>query len=211
MSKYRSARTPFCRQRPLSPWPGAADQGWGSSGGQHGGRPVKRRFERSGSSSVAGATVQGSSSATSNSFVAPASIPFPVAVCDTWVYQTTVANINEKNSVTTNKDRLGRANLGRIPGHDVPNHRRRRFRRLPCSPFTSSPSANALPSGTLVPCASGVLIMGGALVVLWPDAAGLASGQVYHSVLRVGVNQADSRPRYENAERHRRGGRDWPP
>jgi hypothetical protein len=35
--------------------------------------------------------------------------------------------------------------------------------------------------------------------VLWPDAAGLASGRPYHSVLRIQVNQAGA-IRYENAD-----------
>ena len=116
-----------------------------------------------------------------------------VAVGDTWVYQTTVANINEKNSVTTNKI------VSAVPtsaGYQVTMSQ---TTDVGGSVTTLQPVYIFYPNGTIgypVPQASGVLIMGSG--VLWPDAAGLASGRAYHSVLRVGVNQADS-SRYENA------------
>jgi hypothetical protein len=42
------------------------------------------------------------SSATSNSYAVPSSIPFPVTVGDTWVYQTTT-NVNGERGLTTDK------------------------------------------------------------------------------------------------------------
>lgn len=193
MSKYRSARTILAGAAVI------ALAGCGGSGG--GAHPeVSMGVGTSGgastgpASSVAGASRgSGSSSATPNSFVASPSIPFPVAVGDTWVYQTTVASINEKNSVTTNKV------VSAVPtsaGYQVTMSE---TTDVGGSVTTLRPVYSFHPNGTIgypVPQANGVLVVSSG--VLWPDAAGLASGRAYHSVLRVGVNQAGS-SRYENA------------
>jgi hypothetical protein len=132
------------------------------------------------------------SSTTSNSFVASGSIPFPVAVGDTWVYQTTAA-INGANSTTTNKIvSAGPASSGyQVTMSQTTD--------VGGSVTTVQPVYMFYPNGTIgypVTQANGVLVTGSG--VLWPDAAGLASGQPYHSVLRVRVSQGGS-SRYENA------------
>ena len=193
MSKYRSART-FLAGAAIIALAGCGGSGNGAHPEISMGVGSSSGASRGPASSVAGAgTVSGSSSATPNSFVASPSIPFPVAVGDTWVYQTTVANINEKNSVTTNKI------VSAVPtsaGYQVTMSE---TTDVGGSVTTLRPVYTFYPNGTIgypVPQANGVLVVGSG--VLWPDAAGLASGRAYHSVLRVGVNQAGS-SRYENA------------
>jgi hypothetical protein len=193
MSKYRSAWTVLAGAAVIA----LAGCG-GSGGGAHPevsmGVGASSGASTGPASSVAGAGANSrSSSATSNSFVASPSIPFPVAVGDTWVYQTTIASINEKNSVTTNKI------VSAVPtsaGYQVTMSE---TIDAGGSVTTLRPVYIFYPNGTIgypVPQANGVLVAGSG--VLWPDAAGLASGRAYHSVLRVGVNQAGS-IRYENA------------
>ena len=111
------------------------------------------------------------------------SIPFPVAVGNTWIYQTTAGG---QTGRTTNKIvGAGPASAG--------------YRVTVSSTTDVGGSANTVvpvytfyPNGTIgypVPPVSGVPVTGGS--VRWPDAAGLASGQVYHSVLRVQGGNAD--------------------
>jgi hypothetical protein len=116
--------------------------------------------------------------------VAPASIPFPVAVGDTWVYQTT-AGLNGANSLTTNKIVSAGPTAA---GYQVTMSQ---TTGLAGSVTTAQQVYIFYPDGTIgypVTDANGVSVTGGG--VTWPDAAGLASGQVYHSVVRVRVSQA---------------------
>ncbi len=126
---------------------------------------------------------------TSQSFVTANSIPFPVAVGNTWVYQTTASG---ETGQTTN--RIVSAGPGPA-GYEV----------TMTSTTAVAGTATAVqlvylfyPDGTIgyaVPPINGVSVAGGG--IRWPDAAGLASGQAYHSVLRILVAQTGQ---YENAD-----------
>jgi len=127
-------------------------------------------------------------SASSDSFVQANSIPFPVAVGNTWVYQTTAVG---QTGQTTNRI----VAAGAVPaGYQVT-----------MSSTTNITGAAAAvqsvylfyPDGTVgipVPPLNGVSVVGGG--IRWPDAAALASGRAYHSVLRLRVNQTGQ---YEDA------------
>jgi hypothetical protein len=125
---------------------------------------------------------------TSKSFVKADSIPFPVAVGNTWVYRTTVG---DKTGQTTNRIVSARP----VPaGYEV----------TMSSTTDVAGTATAVqpvyifyPDGTVgypVPPIDGVSVVGGG--IRWPDAAGLASGRAYHSVLRILDGQTGQ---YENA------------
>ena len=126
---------------------------------------------------------------TSQSFVTANSIPFPVAVGNTWVYQTTASG---ETGQTTN--RIVSAGPGPA-GYEV----------TMTSTTAVAGTATAVqlvyvfyPDGTIgyaVPPINGVSVAGGG--IRWPDAAGLASGRAYHSVLRILVAQTGQ---YENAD-----------
>ena len=125
---------------------------------------------------------------TSKSFVQADSIPFPVAVGNTWVYQTTAGG---QTGQTTN--RIISAGPG-AAGYQV----------TMASTTAIAGTANATqavyvfyPDGTIgypVPPIDGVSVASGG--IRWPDAAGLASGQAYHSALRILDSQTGQ---YENA------------
>ena len=122
--------------------------------------------------------------ATSNSYVAPVSIPFPDAVGDTWVYQTT-DNVNGATGRTT--DRIVSSEPA-AAGYQVTMAQ---TVQVGGSTVSAEPVYVFYPSGKVgypVPDVNGVSVQGSG--VTWPDSAGLASGQVYHSVVRVGVNHA---------------------
>ena len=134
----------------------------------------------------ASGSAQGTSSGsdvTSNSYAAPSSIPFPVTVGDTWVYQTTT-DVNGERGLTTDKIvSAGPAAAGyQVTMSETVD--------VGGSVITAQPVYLFYPSGKVgypVTDANGVSVTGG---VTWPDAEGLASGQVYHSVVRVRVSQA---------------------
>jgi len=122
--------------------------------------------------------------ATSNSYVAPVSIPFPDAVGDTWVYQTT-DNVNGATGRTT--DRIVSSEPA-AAGYQVTMAQ---TVQVGGSTVSAEPVYVFYPSGKVgypVPDVNGVSVQGSG--VTWPDSAGLASGQAYHSVIRVGVNHA---------------------
>jgi len=134
----------------------------------------------SGRQSATSAT-SGRQKETPQSFVKANSIPFPVAVGNTWVYQTTASG---ETGQTTN--RIVSAGPGPA-GYEV----------TMSSTTEVAGTATALqpvyvfyPDGTIgypVPPINGVSVPAGG--IRWPDAAGLASGQAYHSVLRTQVSQ----------------------
>jgi hypothetical protein len=120
------------------------------------------------------------------SVVAPGSIPFPVAVGNTWVYQV-VTSINNAHALDTKKV----IDVTPVPG----GHR-----------VTMSDSAGgAAADNTLqhylffdngqigfpVHEARGVSVVSGNGVI-WPDAAGVASGRPYHSVLNIKLSSGAS-------------------
>ena len=114
---------------------------------------------------------------TPQSFVKANSIPFPVAVGNTWVYRTTASG---ETGQTTNRI----VSAEPIPaGYEV----------TMTSTTDVAGTATAVqpvyvfyPDGTIgypVPQIDGVSVAGGG--IRWPDAAGLASGRAYHSVLYI--------------------------
>jgi len=130
--------------------------------------------------------------ATSNSFVASTSIPFPAAVGNTWVYQTT-DNINGEKGLTTDKIVAAGPTAA---GYQVTMSQ---SINIGGSVTTAQPVYVFYPNGNVgypVTDANGVSVVGSG--VTWPDAAGLASGRAYHSVLRIRVTQAGA-TQYQNA------------
>ncbi len=150
-----------------------------------------------GTSSAAPSTATSSpsatASATSNSFVAAGSIPFPVAVGNTWVYET-IANISNTHGIATNKV------VSVVPvsgGHQVTMAETSELGRVKTSTrrvytfYSNGKIAYPItPGGDVSVVGSGVL---------WPDAADLASGKAFHSVLRVRLSGAGEN-KYENAD-----------
>ena len=125
---------------------------------------------------------------TSQSFVKANSIPFPVAVGNTWVYRTTTG---AETGQTTN--RIVSAGPGPA-GYVVTMSS---TTEVAGTATAVQPVYVFYPDGTIgypVPPIDGVSVAGD---IRWPDAAGLASGRAYHSVLRVQVSQTGQ---YENAD-----------
>jgi hypothetical protein len=125
--------------------------------------------------------------ATSNSFVQANSIPFPVAVGNTWVYRT---NASGETGRTTNS--IVAAGPG-TAGYQVTMSS---TIDIAGTSTTLEPVYVFYPDGTVgypLPPVDGVSVAGN---IRWPDAAGLASGQAYHSVLRIQSGQGGP---YENA------------
>jgi hypothetical protein len=117
------------------------------------------------------------------SFAKANSIPFPVAVGNTWVYQTQAGG---QTGRTTNRIvAAGPGSAGyRVTVSSTTD--------VGGSASTVVPVYTFYPDGTIgypVPSVSGV--PGTGSDVRWPDAAGLASGKVYHSVLHVMGGNAD--------------------
>ena len=117
------------------------------------------------------------------SFAKANSIPFPVAVGNTWVYQTQAGG---QTGRTTNRIvAAGPGSAGyRVTVSSTTD--------VGGSATTVVPVYTFYPDGTIgypVPSVSGV--PGTGSDVRWPDAAGLASGKVYHSVLHVTGGNAD--------------------
>ena len=120
------------------------------------------------------------------SVVAPGSIPFPVAVGNTWVYQV-VASINNAHALDTKKV------LGVTP---VPGGNRVTMSDSigPGTPVTTQEHYLFFDNGQLgfpVNEAHGVSVVSGNGVI-WPDAAGVASGRPYHSVLNIKLGSGQS-------------------
>jgi len=131
--------------------------------------------------------------ATPKSFVKADSIPFPVAVGNTWVYQTTAGGATGE---TTNQI------VAAGPGPTA--YQVTMSSATDVTGTAVQPVYRFYPDGTIgypLPPGSGVSVPGGG--VRWPDAAGLASGRAYHSVLRVQDSQTGQ---YENANVTVRGG-----
>ena len=125
--------------------------------------------------------------ATSNSFVWANSIPFPVAVGNTWVYRT-----NASGEIGRTTNRIVAAGPA-TAGYQVTMAS---TIEIAGTATTFEPVYVFYPDGTVgypLPRVDGVSVAG---TVRWPDAAGLASGQAYHSVLRIQSGQGG---RSENA------------
>jgi hypothetical protein len=146
------------------------------------------RAAASASGPAQGAGSDSRAGATSNSSAAPSSIPFPVTVGDTWVYQT-AANVNGERGLTT--DKIVSAGPA-VAGYQVTMSE---TVDVGGSEMTAQPDYLFYPSGKVgypVTDANGVSVTGDG--VTWPDAA----GQAYHSVVRIRVSQAGA-SEYQNA------------
>ena len=145
------------------------------------------------SSTAAGGSASVTASATPNSFVPTGSVPFPIAVGNTWVYEN-VATVDNAHRLVTRRV----VSVTPVPG----GH------RVTMSETINGASAKATQEtyifyangqiGYPVKGANGVSVVdsGG---VLWPDAADLASGRAYRSALRVRVGSS-APAKYEIAD-----------
>jgi hypothetical protein len=181
MSKHGSARAVLAGAAIVA-LAGCALAGCG--GVPTGTRPDVPGETTAGSSSAADATTQVSGTAlntrqgaAAKGFAQANSIPFPVAVGNTWIYQTTSGG---QTGRTTNKI------VGAGPGSAGYRVTVSSTTDFGGSASTVVPVYTFYPNGTIgypVPPVNGVPLTGGS--IRWPDAAALASGQVYHSVLRI--------------------------
>ncbi|HEV2536046.1 MAG TPA: hypothetical protein VGU21_00885 [Streptosporangiaceae bacterium] len=146
----------------------------GSSAGQGAGQSA---------SSATGSQPASRQGVASKSFAKANSIPFPVAVGNTWVYQTTAGGASGR---TTN--RIVAAGPG-AAGYLVT-----------MSSATSLAGAGSAgtagytfyPDGTIgypAPAVDGIAVTGGG--IRWPNAAALASGHAYHSTLQLQVGGSE--------------------
>ena len=120
-------------------------------------------------------TLQGAAAA--KSFAKANSIPFPVAVGNTWVYRTQAGG---QTGRTTNRIVAAGPGSG---GYRVTVSSTTDFGG---SGSTVVPVYTFYPDGTIgypVPPVSGVPVTG--FDIRWPDAAGLASGKIYRSTLHI--------------------------
>ncbi len=136
----------------------------------------------SGAASSVSATPAATPTTSSNAFVPASSISFPVAVGNTWLYQVT-AKINGAQSTETKKI------LSVVP---VSGGRRVLMSQTTVLGNTRTTSQDTFvfySNGTIgYPVAnSEVSVTGDG--VLWPSAAGLASGRAYTSVLPIKVSK----------------------
>jgi hypothetical protein len=148
--------------------------------------------ENAGGTAAAAATSRLSSTAplttqqraiAAKSFAKANSIPFPVAVGNTWVYRTQAGG---QTGRTTNRV------VGAGPGSAGFRVTVSSTTDIGGSASTVVPVYTFYPDGTIgypVPSVSGV--PGTGSDIRWPDAAGLASGKVYHSVLHIQGGSAD--------------------
>jgi hypothetical protein len=177
MSMFRSARAVLAGAAVIA-LAGCASAS--SSGGTAAGSATS-----GGASSPAGSP--GTPSATANSSVASGSLPFPVAVGNTWTYQT-VSSINNEHGIVTNRV----LSVTPVPG----GRRVTMSSTVVLGQTTKTTQQNYIfysdgKIGYPVDQAGGVSVVGGS-GVLWPNAAELASGQAYHSVLRIRLNTTSS-------------------
>jgi hypothetical protein len=147
------------------------------------------------SASAAATAAAGSGSAAGSSVAPSVSIPFPAAVGNTWVYEL-VSSVNNAHALDTKKV----LSLTRVTGGT----------RVTMSDTVSSGSDTAIENylfydngqlGFPVSETHGVTVVSGNGVV-WPDAAGLASGRAYHSVLQIRLSSGQ----YETANVTVQGG-----
>jgi len=179
MSRYRSARAVLA---------GAAVVALAGCGSAAGTSSAASSSSPAGAASSPADTTSATATpaASTGTIVAPGSIPFPVAVGNTWVYQV-VTSINNAHALDTKKV----IDVTPVPG----GHR-----------VTMSDSAGgAAADNTLqhylffdngqigfpVHEARGVSVVSGNGVI-WPDAAGVASGRPYHSVLNIKLSSGAS-------------------
>jgi len=174
MCKFRSARAVFAGTAVV------ALAGCGASSSSSG---VASGTTSSATASSASSTPSATPGTTSDPFVAAGSTLYPIAVGNTWVYQTT-ASVSGEHGLDTNKvlsvvpvtggHRVTMSETTELDGVDTTNHDDFIF-------YSDGKIAYPVTGSEVSVVGSGVL---------WPTAAELASGQVFHSVLRIKVNQS---------------------
>jgi len=157
---------------------GSSSSGSGSAGGSG------TTADGTSSAATSSAPASPSPGATSSSVVATGSIPFPIAVGNTWVYETT-ASINGEKGMTTNKV------LSVVPVTGGNKVTMSETTQVAGSTNTTRPVFTFYSDGKVAypvgQSGGNVSVVGG---VIWPDATDLASGKTYHSVLRIKVGQS---------------------
>ena len=119
---------------------------------------------------------------TPKSFVQANSLPFPVAVGNTWVYQTTTGG---QTGQTTNRI------ISAGPGPAAYQVTMASTTAIAGTASSAQEVYLFYPDGTIgypAPPVNGASVASGR--IRWPDAAGLASGQAYHSALRIQFSPA---------------------
>jgi hypothetical protein len=173
MSKYRSARAALAGAAVIA----LAGCGASSSTSSTASGSTPTGSTSASNSPAASASTGPTSSATSNSYVSDASVPFPVAVGNTWVYQV-ASSINNKQSLLT--DRI-------VSVTSVPGGHRVMMSESVSGGATTQQTYIFYANGTIgypVTEANGVSVTDSS-GVLWPNAANLASGRDYQSVLHI--------------------------
>jgi len=159
----------------------AALAGCGSSAGSSG--VAAGSTSSAATSSGASASTSASATSDSNTLVTNGSVPYPIAVGNTWVYQTT-ASVNGENGTDTNKV------LSVVPvagGHKVTMSQ---TTDLDGKKTTDNSVFTFYSNGKIAyPMSGGDAVTVAGDGIVWPDAADLASGKTYHSVLRVNTGQ----------------------
>jgi hypothetical protein len=192
MNKYRSARAVLA---------GAAVIALAGCGASANTAPVASASSPAARTSSPAGTAQVTASsaatppATSNSYVAAGSIRFPVAVGNTWVYET-VSNINNLHGLLTKKV----LTVAPVPG----GHQVTMSSTLAPGPAPTLETYLFYANGQIgfpvnEPHGVSVVSSNG---VIWPDAEGLASGRAYHSVLHIRLSSGQ----YETANVTVQGG-----
>jgi len=196
MSMFRSARAVIAGAAVIA-LAGCASAS--TSGAAAGGASASGSAASGGSSPAgSGSTGTATPSATSNSFVANGSIPFPIAVGNTWTYQS-VSSIDNAHSLVTNKV----VSVTPIAG----GHRVTMSSTVGLGPSATTTRQNYIfyNNGKIEYPVNqpGVSVAGSG--VLWPNAAQAASGQAFHSVLRIKLGNSGAGP-YEVADVTVQGG-----
>ena len=183
MSKYRSARAVLAGAAVIA----LAGCASASTSSPATGGPGTTTAAGATSTPAAGSTSAspGTPSGQQGALAAGASVPFPVTVGNTWVYQTVTGN--ENGSVTNRV-----MSVTPVPG----GRRVTMSSAVALNPHTSTTRLDYMfyadgKIGYPVNQSGGVSVLGGS-GVLWPNAAELASGQAYHSVLQVRLNTTGS-------------------
>ena len=197
MSMFRSARAVIAGAAVIAlAGCASASTSGAAAGGPAGGNSAGGGSSPGGSGSTG--TGAATPSATSNSFVANGSIPFPIAVGNTWIYQT-VSSINNEHGLVTNKV------MSVTPIAD--GHRVTMSSTVGVGQSATTTRQNYIfySNGKIEYPVNqpGVSVAGSG--VLWPNAAQAASGQAFHSVLRIKLSNAGA-SQYEVANVTVQGG-----
>ncbi len=177
-----------CTGTPTGTAPTVPGHGVGSTSASTAARAASPASSASARPGTATATATGQGTP-STSFAKANSIPFPVAVGNTWVYRTNAGGATGRTT-----DRIVAAGPGSA-GYQV----------TMTSTVEVAGTATAIqplfvfyPDGTVgypLPQVNGMSLASAG--IRWPSAAGLASGRAYHSVLRILITPTGQ---YENAD-----------